>query len=238
MICLHFCKGLFDVRSLMLGCLGIAILISQPSFSQAETNVGGQNQANTFNKDIAAIIHQKCSMCHRPGRVGPFSMITYQDVKNRVETIDAVIDSGYMPPWKLVNHNVEFANDRRLNDDQKTMIKNWISKGMPEGKQPTPTSPEYTDGWMLGEPDLVVKMNGEFEIPASGPDVYRSFVFPLQLPEDKWVKAVELRPTAKTSVHHAIFFVDEGGNARRMDGQDGQAGIGGMGFLSALGPPA
>jgi hypothetical protein len=51
-------------------------------------------------------------------------------------------------------------------------------------------------------------MNGKFEVPAEGRDIYRSFVFPLQLPEDKWVKAVELWPTAKSSVHHALFFID------------------------------
>ena len=76
-----------------------------------------------------------------------------------------------------------------------------------------PTPPEFPDGWSLGKPDLIVKMSGQFEIPADGPDIYRSFVFPLQLPEDKWVKAIELRPQAKSAMHHALFFLDTSGNA-------------------------
>ena len=78
-------------------------------------------------------------------------------------------------------------------------------------------------------------MQGSYDVPADGPDVYRSFVFPLDLPDDKWVKAVQLRPRAKTSLHHAIFFLDPTGNARRLDGSDGQAGINGMGFLAGWG---
>lgn len=188
----------------------------------------------TFNQDIAAIMHDKCAMCHRPGQAGPFPLLTYSDVSQRSETIQAVIDSGYMPPWKPVNENVHFANDRRLSSHQKQVIQSWIANGMPEGEASAPEPPESVDGWMLGTPDLVVTMNGQFDVPASGPDVYRSFVFPLQLSEDKWVKAVELRPTAKTSVHHAIIFIDSSGNSRKMDGQDGQAGVPGMSFLNAL----
>ena len=194
----------------------------------------GKNSV-TFNADIAPIIHNKCAMCHRPGQVGPFSLLTFKDVKRSAQTIEAVIDSGYMPPWKPVNHNVEFANDRRLSKQQQEKISRWIKAGMPEGDGPKAEVPQFPDDWMLGKPDLVVTMQGEFKVPASGPDVYRSFVFPLDLAEDKWVKAVELKPNAKSSVHHALFFVDTGGNARMMDGSDGKAGISGMGFLAGGG---
>jgi hypothetical protein len=78
-------------------------------------------------------------------------------------------------------------------------------------------------------------MNGAFQVPADGPDIYRSFVFPLKLPDDKWVKAVALRPGARSSVHHAIFFLDTAGTARKLDGADGQTGISGMGFLADFG---
>jgi hypothetical protein len=34
----------------------------------------------TFNQDIAPVIHQNCSACHRPGEAAPFSLLTYGDV--------------------------------------------------------------------------------------------------------------------------------------------------------------
>ncbi len=77
-------------------------------------------------------------------------------------------------------------------------------------------------------------MNGVFDVPADGPDIYRSFLFPLDLPENKWVKAVELRPQAKSAVHHAIFYLDTKRTARKMDGMDGKVKISGMGFLGSF----
>ncbi|HBM76576.1 MAG TPA: hypothetical protein DD438_00585, partial [Verrucomicrobiales bacterium] len=131
---------------------------------------------------------------------------------------------------------MHYANDRRLSDEQIELFGRWVKDGMPEGtSSKNPEVPEYPSGWYLGEPDLVIKMKGKFEVPAEGRDIYRSFVFPLQLPEDKWVKAVELRPKAKSAVHHALFFIDSNGAARKMDGRDGKAGISGMGFLRQAG---
>ncbi len=190
----------------------------------------------TFSGDVARIIHQKCTMCHRPDSSGPFSLITYRDVERRADTIQAVLDTGYMPPWKAVDHGIAFANARGLSDAELKAIKVWIDAGCPEGdRTKTPAPPTFTDGWALGRPDMVVMMNGQFDVPADGPDIYRSFVFPLDLPEDKWVKAIELRPQAKSAVHHALFFVDTSGNARKMDGADGKTGIEGMGFLADFG---
>lgn len=212
-------------------CLPSGFALAQ-SQTAAQRNLASPATTVTFNQDIATIIHDKCSNCHRPGQGGPFSLLTYDDVARRAQTIDAVIDSGYMPPWKPVNHGVEFAKDRRLTATQKESFKRWIAEGKPRGDGPEPALPVFRDGWALGEPDLVVRMNGEFTVPASGPDIYRSFVFPLQLDEDKWIKAIEYRPSARSSVHHALFLLDRHGNARKMDGADGNPGIAGMGFLS------
>ena len=193
-------------------------------------------EAPTFSRDVATIMHEKCTVCHRPDSSGPFPLITYNDAKRRAATIEAVLEDNYMPPWKPVDHGISYANARNLSQQEKRTITAWINAGCPEGdRTQTPVAPEFSDGWSLGEPDLIVKMNGAFEVPAEGPDIYRSFVFPLDLPEDKWVKAVELRPRAKNSVHHAIFYLDSNGNARKLDGADGQTGISGMGFLADFG---
>jgi hypothetical protein len=93
-----------------------------------------------------------------------------------------------------------------------------------------PGLPKFQDGWYLGKPDLIVTMDRAFDVPAGGPDVYRNFVLRLNLPEDKWVTAIELRPSARAVVHHALYFSDGNRSARKLDGRDGQPGFAGMGF--------
>jgi uncharacterized protein (TIGR03437 family) len=68
----------------------------------------------------------------------------------------------------------------------------------------------------------------EFEVPAEGPDIYRNFVIPVEIPEDKWVSAIELRPAARTVLHHALFFADSTGSARRADAADPLPGFSGL----------
>ncbi len=72
----------------------------------------------TFTTEIAKIMFDHCSACHRPGQAGPFSLLTFEDFRKHSETIRLVTESRYMPPWKPVHAGIEFANDRRLSDDE------------------------------------------------------------------------------------------------------------------------
>lgn len=199
------------------------------------TDATASDSPITYATHIAPIIHQKCTICHREGQPGPFPLLSFEDVRDRSETIQAVVHDQYMPPWKPVNEGVEYSNDRRLTNREQQLLDDWIKGGTLPGNLQAVKVPEFPSGWSLGKPDLVIKMNGRFEVPASGRDIYRSFVFPAALPEDKWVKAIELRPTARGAVHHALFFIDTSGEARRQDGRDGKAGISGMSFLRPSG---
>ena len=97
---------------------------------------------------------------------------------------------------------------------------------MPEGDHDKlPSLPKFIDGWQLGKPDMVVKMSEPFPVPDEGRDIYRSFVIPLDLPEGKWLKAIEFRPDARSVVHHCLFFYDTTGEARRLDKSDPRPGF-------------
>ena len=190
----------------------------------------------TFAEPIASIVHSHCTACHRPGQSGPFPLISYEDVSQRAETIRAVLKDNYMPPWKPIHVGLNYANDRRLSDLEKNQIESWIAAGCPEGdKSKTPKAPDYPDGWSLGTPDFIVQMDRPFQIPADGPDLYRSFAFSIGLPEDKWIKAIEVRPTARGAVHHALFFLDIDGAAKEQKSADGQPGFAGMNFMKSRG---
>jgi mono/diheme cytochrome c family protein len=184
----------------------------------------------TFTENVAPIVYQNCVTCHRAGEAAPFPLITYDDVKKHAKTIVKVTASRYMPPWHATHGYGEFADERRLTDEQIATIAEWFDHGMPEGDpSKMPVLPKFADGWHLGTPDLIVKMPVGFELPASGPDVYRNFVVPTNLTEDKWVRAVEFRPSARKAVHHVLFAYDASHTLALRDGRDGRPGFGGMG---------
>jgi hypothetical protein len=186
----------------------------------------------TFSETIAPIVYQNCVTCHRPGEAAPFSLITYEDVKKRGALIATVTKSRYMPPWHAAHGYGEFADERRLSDAQIAAIGDWVSQGMPQGDPAKmPKVPQFPEGWHLGKPDLVLEMPAGFDLPASGPDIYRNFVIPTHLTEDKWVRAVEFHPSARKVVHHALFAYVDGGALAKLDGADGRPGFGGMGSI-------
>ncbi|HET9942020.1 MAG TPA: hypothetical protein VFR05_01690, partial [Terriglobia bacterium] len=155
----------------------------------------------------------------------PFSLIAYEDVKKRGALIAAVTKSRYMPPWHAVHGFGEFKEERRLSDEQINLIAAWVSQGMPEGdRAKLPNPPTFTEGWHLGKPDLILQMPSAYAVPAEGPDIYRNFVIPANLTENRWVRAIEFRPSARKAVHHVLFGYDASGAVRKLDGADGKPG--------------
>jgi len=197
----------------------------------------GEGRAVTFTESIAPIVYANCVTCHRPGEVAPFSLISYEDVAKRGALIAKVTESRYMPPWHAEPGDAAFVGERRLTDAQIAAFATWVKQGMPRGDEAKmPKLPAFPpDGWRLGQPDLVLDMPVGFDVPASGPDVFRNFVLPTKLTEDKWVRGIEFRPSARKVVHHAIFSQVPGGSRAALDGADGRPGFGGLSAVGILG---
>ncbi len=186
-------------------------------------------QTVTFNKQIAPVIYNNCSPCHRPGEAAPFSLLSYQDVAPKARIIAAVTSSHQMPPWKAEPASYSYRDERRLTDAQIQLIQAWVKQGMPEGKpEDRPAPPKFSSGWMLGEPDLVVEMPAGFHVPADGPDIYRNIVVQLGLTEDKWVTAIDMRPSARSVVHHVLYFGDPTGKIHQRPQEGAEPGFSGM----------
>jgi len=200
----------------------------------------------TFTEHIAPVVFQNCSSCHRPGEGAPFSLLTYRDVAKRAKLIARVTAEKVMPPWHADESDFAFAGDRRLTAAQIKLFQRWLNAGTPEGPtKKLPERPNFPNGWQLGQPDLIVKMEKPFRVPADGRDIYRSFALPLNLKEDRWIKAIEFRPGAPSVVHHSLFFYDTTGYGRRMQRQGngfarmrrGQRGVGPLGGWAVGGQP-
>jgi tetratricopeptide (TPR) repeat protein len=184
----------------------------------------------TFTKDIAPIVWTRCAPCHRPGEIGPFSLITYDDVRRHATQIAAVTARRAMPPWKPLPGRGEFQNERRLSDRELEGIQEWIAAGAPEGDAADlPAAPTGTAGWQLGTPDLVVRMSESYGVRADGPDVFRTFVIPIPVASARYVRAMEFRPGNARVVHHANLGVDRTRSSRLLDARDPGPGYeGGM----------
>ena len=183
----------------------------------------------TFNHDIAPLVHRDCAPCHRPGEAGPFSLLTYADVKKRARQIAQVTGSRYMPPWPPEPGYGDFLGARRLPDEELVLIRRWVDSGAPEGPpEERRDPPRFPEGWQLGPPDLVLQIEAPYTVPAEGTDVFRNFVLPVNVPGTRYVRAMELRPGDKRVVHHANVLVDRTGSARRQDERDPGPGFAGM----------
>jgi len=190
----------------------------------------------TFNRDIAPIVFHSCAPCHRPGEAAPFSLLTYEQVKSHASQIVAVTGRRYMPPWPPEPGYGDFQATRRLSDGQIQLFAQWVESGTPQGNPADlPAAPHFPEGWELGPPDLVVQIPRPFTLPASGGDVFRNFVAPLEIKETRYVRAIELRPGNKRVVHHANVVLDRARALRQRDGADGQPGFPGMDVATEAG---
>jgi tetratricopeptide (TPR) repeat protein len=170
-------------------------------------------------------------VCHHPGGAGPFSLLSYDDVKRHARQIAAVTAARFMPPWPPEQGHGEFRDERRLTRDQIDAIATWVQAGAPEGNPAeAPPSPQFAEGWQLGKPDLVIQALHPFVVPAGGPDVFWNFVFQPDLKTTKYVRALEIRPNGSAgarNVHHADLLIDRMGSLLRqkIDLSSGFAGM-------------
>ena len=184
----------------------VAALVAPALTAQAPA--GASQTAPTFSKDVAPILYKNCTTCHRPGEVAPMSLLTFKDARPWARSIAINVKNGTMPPWHADPSVGDFANARRLTDEEKATIIAWAEAGASEGNpKDLPEAPKYTDGWSLGEPDVVLSMPEEFAIPATGTVPYKYFEIPTNFTEDRWLTAYEMRPGNRSVVHHVIVNV-------------------------------
>ncbi len=182
----------------------------------------------TFNRDVAPILFHYCASCHRPGESGPFPLLTYKDAKSHARQIAAVTRTKFMPPWLPEPGEFKFADELRLSDGQIALIEKWVEQGAAEGApSDLPPKPAFVEGWQIGKPDLILKAEKPYLLPAGGTDQYWNFVFRAPVNQIRWLKGMEIRPGDKRLVHHANVLVDRTQSARLQESSPGD-GFAGM----------
>lgn len=176
-----------------------------------------EEMAVTYYADIAAIINEKCLSCHREGGVGPFKLDSYDAVKSRAPMIKYVVEKGIMPPW-FAKHDgpSPFKNDRSLSAEEKNRLFAWIDAGTPAGKSSdAPKAPTFDLRWETGKPDHIIRIPQPYKVNATGVMPYKEVVVPTGIAEDKWIRGMEVRPSARQVVHHVLIFIREKGQERK-----------------------
>ena len=184
-----------------------------------------QRQARdvNFHKDVAPLVQKHCQECHRQGGVGPFELLTYDDVSGNAEKIREVVSDRRMPPWHgyLDPKFGALANSKRLPEEDLATLLAWIDGGTVEGNPadaPPPRRWPAPDEWSIGKPDFVYQMPQPFRVPATGSLDYQFFRVRMNLPEDRWFRGVEIKPGNPEVVHHVALHVAPALGPQRNEG--------------------
>jgi mono/diheme cytochrome c family protein len=165
----------------------------------------------TFYQDIAPILRSQCQDCHRSngrnlgGLVAPMALTTYEEVRPWAKAIAQAVRNREMPPWAASDDTKGlFENERHLTPAQIEMFVTWAQTETPAGSKEDPqavseSAAGATDGWSLGEPDLIMSAGAYW----LGDDVREDMVTieAGELPADAWVQGIEFR-AGSTAVHH------------------------------------
>jgi Flp pilus assembly protein TadD/mono/diheme cytochrome c family protein len=188
-----------------------------------------QEPAVTWSRQVAPLVYSNCTTCHHPGGAGPFSLLTYEDARRWGPQMATVTASRYMPPWLPEHGYGDFADERRLTNDEIALIAKWVQTGMPQGDpSASPAAPTYHETWQYGTPDLILTVPQPFALAASGTDVFRNFVLPYPLKQSHYIRAMEIRPAVPQIVHHANILIDRTASFRRAHPAEWKAGVPGM----------
>lgn len=201
------------MSTLFGGCafagLGLVLAVPAASYAQAEATP-------TYSKDVAPIFREKCENCHRPGYIAPMSLQTYAESRPWARSIKNRVETRQMPPWHL-DPTVgiqEFDNDRSLTREEIDTIVRWVDGGAQQGNPADmPPAAVFADDdvWNFadrfgGPPDLIVKST-PYTMPALSQDHWWKPLVPTGLTEDRWVRAIEIRPSTvqgRKVTHHAL----------------------------------
>ena len=196
---------------------GLAVLLAGGiAFVAAGTAVSAQQRPAaaaqvTFSKDVAPILYRSCTQCHRPDSIAPMSLMTYEDARPWARSIKTKTSARDMPPW-YIERNIgiqKFKDDPSLSDEEIATIAKWVDAGAPQGNPgDMPTAPKYARAyeWAMGTPDLIVTTPETVTVPAVAPDWWTNQTLDPGLTEDRYIQAVESKPTLTGSekvIHHA-----------------------------------
>lgn len=171
-------------------------------------------EAPDYAVDVAPIIRDNCTECHRRGGVGPFAMDSYIMLLGWSPMIREVVLNKRMPPAQVDPEYGRSKMARYLSDEEIKTLVTWIDARAPRGNvaedpleiHAAQLAAANEFEWQLGEPDRVV-VGPSNAIPSTGVMDYIYADVALDLDGDQWLRAIETRPGDESVLHHLMVFV-------------------------------
>ena len=184
----------------------------------------------TYHNRISRIVQANCQECHRPGGVAPFALETHEQVTAKAGMIRRMVERGLMPPWFAAppqkGTHSPWLNDRSLSERDRADLLAWLSTDKPLGdEKDAPLQRRFTAEWVIGTPDAIYQIPQPLEVKATGVMGYKNVFVETGLTEQKWVRALEVRPTAREVVHHVLIFARGAGPMLGRGDDDGVNGF-------------
>ena len=163
----------------------------------------------SYSEEIAPMLLENCTVCHRKGGVGPWAMTDYNMVKGFSLMMREVVRTKRMPPWHADPLIGQFSNDRSLSNKEIQTLVHWIEAGAPRGEGADPllgatiSLSDWTNEEEMGPPDYIINIPST-DIPATGVVDYQYKFVTNTVGKDVWVKAAEILPGDKAVLHHVL----------------------------------
>jgi mono/diheme cytochrome c family protein len=198
----------------------------------------GAGSKPTYHGRISRLMQTHCGECHFDGGVGPFSLESYADVVGHAGMIRKQVEKGQMPPWFSVpvagEVHGKWANDRTMPEEDRKDLLAWLAGDRAEGDPAeAPLPVRRASEWAIGKPDAVYGLPKPVKIPAEGVMAYEYAFIDTDQTEDRWIQAMEIRPTDAAAVHHVLVWVEAPGGQKKR-GQASEDEI--SGFFGAYVP--
>ena len=150
------------------------------------------------------------------------AFLNYDKTRPWAKAMKTAVLTKKMPPWSADPHYGKFSNDRSLSQAEIDTLVAWADNGAQAGNpKDAPKSTEWVEGWQIGKPDVVFELPTPIDVPATGVVDYTYVVIPTNFTEDKWVQFAEVRPDARSTVHHVLAFLRPPGNSFMQEAQPG-----------------
>src|SRR5688572_18007839 len=122
--------------------------IAAAAFLMLATSPGLAADEPTFSRDVLPLLQKHCQSCHRPGEIGPMSLLTYDQARPYARAIKRATEAKKMPPWFADSSVQHYSNDMSLSAGEIALLGAWSDAGAPEGNPADAPPPRrFADGW-------------------------------------------------------------------------------------------
>ena len=156
-----------------------------------------------FVHHVRPLFERHCSSCHRAGGSAPMSLLRYEDAMPWANAIKLTVLQRRMPPFLPEEDVGSWREARGLTAREVDVLVEWASGGAPRGEGPEdgpePAPPEPPA-------DLVVSAVRDSVLSPEEAERSECVVFPVRLPADRLLAAIELRPGNESIVRGAVVY--------------------------------